>query len=96
MDDRIPGVDNFWIPSQRSILTHEDLQEGRFQAVMKREVRLGLNIPIFHFLIFIFQGPSLDTFPLVKFHTEMATSWDNFVDKKSVLEMEMSHNCNCQ
>ena len=43
MDDRIPGVDWMkWTEGKRVLMTQEDLQEGKFQAVMERQVTLAL------------------------------------------------------
>ena len=51
MDDRIPGVDRLrWSEGKRVQMTQEDLQEGRFQSVMKKQVRLT-SIKKFNFLI---------------------------------------------
>lgn len=54
MDDRIPGVDWMkWTEGKRVLMTQEDLQEGKFQAVMERQVTLALILKII-FLIFNF------------------------------------------
>ena len=56
MDDRIPGVDWMkWTEGKRVLMTQDDLQEGNFQAVMARQVRLTLILK-FNFLIFNFSG----------------------------------------
>ena len=56
MDDRIPGVDWMkWTEGKRVLMTQEDLQEGKFQAVMERQVTLSLILK-FNFLFFIFSG----------------------------------------
>ena len=95
--DIIPGVDEFWRRGYRSILTNEDLQEGNFQAVMEREVRLSSKLQYSIFNFFIFQGPTLDVFPLVKFHTNMAIpSWNDIVNPISQMEMEVSHKRLCK
>ena len=41
MDDRIPGVK--WMTEGKCVqMTQDDLQEGRFQAVMQKQVTLDL------------------------------------------------------
>ena len=56
MDDRIPGVDWMkWTEGKRVLMTQEDLQEGKFQAVMERQVTLALILKI-NFLILNFSG----------------------------------------
>ena len=41
MEDRIPGVDwRNWTEGKRVKMTKKDLQEGRFQAVMHKQVTL--------------------------------------------------------
>lgn len=39
--DRIEGVDpDYWTQGKRVKMTQEDLQEGRFQALMEKQVAL--------------------------------------------------------